>query len=105
MLNTSKLRNVYSRRNVTHVCFNGFLIGPESNEATEIPAGAEVTVTPIAMKTGLVFEVFMPLEGEPGVRETWVARRVPGDGRRPNRKRTAKLLAPVLDEVAEKTGE
>jgi hypothetical protein len=90
MLDTAKLRNVYKRHDVTHTCFNGFLIGPAGGE-TDIPAGAKVKVAPIAKASGLVFEVFMPIKGKKGVRETWVATKVPGDERKATKARVERL--------------
>lgn len=93
MLNTEKLRNVYCRHDVLHVCFNGFLVGPAKDSESSIPAGAEVRVQPIAKAGGLVFEVYMPGRGRrKAVRETWVATKVPGDGRRPTKDRVEPLL-------------
>jgi hypothetical protein len=93
MLNTSKLRNVYSRHDVLHTCFNGFLVGPADSDASEIPAGAQVRVTPVAKADGLVFEVFMPIKGRKGVRETWLATSVPGDERKLTTKRVERLAS------------
>ena len=89
MLNTAKLRNVYCRREVLHTCFNGFLVGPQGE--SEIPAGAAVKVTPVAKTDGVVFEVFMPVKGRKGIRETWFATKVPGDERKPTAKRVERL--------------
>ena len=91
MLNTSKPRNVYCRHEVLHTCFNGFLVGPQGE--SEIPAGAQVKVTPVAKADGVVFEVFMPVKGRKGIRETWFATKVPGDERKPTAKRVERLAA------------
>ncbi len=76
-----KLRKVYKRNSIVHICFAGAFYAPEDSEATEILPGAAVKAT-LVDEDGTSLKVFQPRKGKKGLRETWVLTVVPRGAKR-----------------------
>jgi hypothetical protein len=79
---TTKVRRIYKRNEVLHVCFNGMLIGPEDENESEITTEHLVSVQPKEVEGGMLFEVTVKGKGRRAViKETWGVVNVPNDSR------------------------
>ncbi len=81
----SKLRKVYKRNSIVHLCFAGAFYAPEDSEASEILPGAAVKITGHDEDAGTA-DVFQPRKGKKGLRETWLLTVVPRGAKRAPRK-------------------
>lgn len=87
---STKLRKIYKRNSIVHVCFAGAFYAPEDSETTEILPGAMVKTSPLGeLEEGVQAEslaVFQPRKGKKGLRETWVLTVIPRGAKRAPRK-------------------